>query len=161
MGRIALRGVVVAALTGLLLYSVAKYPWEAKRDSWAQDPPYSYDVHKPDAELAADAFVEIAASKVDAAQGYLERKPFVLADEWQRHFFLPPSFQCSSNTRPYLVRALFSTMSHGVFTIQRFGSTLYVSHDSIGRPAEIRRTALVVCLDFLPTEVFNGVSRAE
>src|SRR5262249_35921684 len=70
------------------------------------------------------------------------------------------SFVCPSFTQPFLVRALYVNGASGHFSVHKLdklGSNLLVSHESLGEPSGMLRTALVVCLAVKPSEIFPSV----
>ena len=105
-------------------------------------------------------FFEISASRRDAAESMLESQEFV--QKWQDDikYFGQKNFQCESPKQPYLIRALYSNGTGGKFLLKKIGDSVLVSHVSLGRSSSTQKTALIVCLDFQPKEIFNQISGA-
>lgn len=114
----------------------------------------------PAETIPASQFFEIAVSREATAEEWLKDSDAVLINNDDIGYFGHRDFQCSGSKFPYLVRAEYMNGGTGNFMVKRFGAALLVAHGSLGPSSVTRRSALVVCLDFRPTEVFGELSGA-
>ena len=114
----------------------------------------------PVEDIPESDFFEVAASKEDTAEYWLKDKTVLPQSQDDVRFFGQKNFQCSAPKHLYLVRAEYENGGTGSFMLKRYGSNLLVAHGSLGSASEIQRSALVVCLSFLPTGVFSEISGA-
>lgn len=133
---------------------------DADRDSWAQGARGNLSEAGPEEPIPDERFFEISASKLDTAEYWLEDKPFLALDKEGISYFGQHNFACPAGTAPYLIRAVYENGGTGGFSIIRHGTTLLVRHYSLGRASKMRRTGLVACLDFKPTEIFHALGGA-
>ncbi len=133
---------------------------DADRDPWAQGARGSLSEAGPAEPIPDERFFEVPASKLDTAEYWLEDKPFLALDTDGIRYFGQHNFACPERTAPYLIRAVYENGGTGGFSIIRHGTTLLVRHYSLGRASKMRRTGLVVCLDFKPTEIFHALGGA-
>src|SRR5579863_3661161 len=130
---------------------VAPLAVASDEDSWLRRPPTTITTRH---EIPTTAIFGVPASLTAIAQELLADKPVVVL---QRGYLTQMNFHCSEGTHPYLVRALYEHGSTGIFHVYSHGQTLWVLHEALGPIAEKHRSALVVCLDSQPAEVFVSV----
>jgi hypothetical protein len=109
--------------------------------------------------VAADAFFEVPASKLGAAEAYLSKLTSVEDAQAAGHFGRP-EFKCGAPSRIYLIRALYENGGTGVFELYWAGAVLVVSHSSLGAERAPERSALVACLSKPPSNVYSSISGA-
>jgi len=129
-------------------------------DDWSHPIPDSARWENPAEKIPEAAFFEVVASKQRAAEHRLiDREARALSDN-EVAYFGGRDFRCMEHRSPYLIRARYENGGTGNFTIERFGQHLLVSHGSLGEPSGVKRSALVVCLDFRPAHVYTQLSGA-
>ncbi len=131
-----------------------------KPDAWYNPAPEGLLRATPHAELPAARFFEVAASRLDAAESDLASQPLLAQVAATLDYWGQRNFACPAASHPYLVRALYQNGGTGAFSVARYGNALLVAHGALGAPSVMRRTALVVCLDFEPAHVYHGLSGA-
>ncbi len=132
----------------------------AETDSWFQPAPETLRDTRPSESIPAVKFFEVAASKVTTAEFWLADKPVMPLGQESPGYFGQHNFSCPAPARPYLVRALYRNGETGTFYLTRYDAALLVLHRSFGMPSSMQRTALVICLDFEPTDVYHSLSTA-
>lgn len=98
-------------------------------------------------------FFEVAASKEGTAEYWLKDRDVRSQTNADVKFFGQRNFGCAAPKELYLVRAEYENGGTGSFMLTRYGSNLLVAHGSLGPASGVRRSALIVCLDFRPTAV--------
>lgn len=111
-------------------------------------------------QVRGDAFFEVPASRLDAAESALRDAPVVVADERAAAYYGHPGFACVAPAKPYLVRVLSRNGATGSFLLLRAGTALVVAHAALGQPGPTRRSALVACLAARPSAVYSSLSTA-
>ena len=144
----------IAVLSFLLLpYICAAAPSESV--SKQRTPTVTPANKIPDAD-----FFEVSASKLDTAKFWLKDKPALLQSQEEIEFFGQKNFRCSAEKWPYLIAVKYQNGGTGSFELERSGSEILVHHSSLGRASAEQQTALIVCLDFRPTQVISSMSGA-
>lgn len=115
---------------------------------------------EPMRDIPRSDFFEIVVSRESAAEELLKNGPAVSVGSAEIQYFGQSTFHCGDGKAPYLIRAEFMNGATGDFMVRRFGSALLVGYGSLGPSSAVKRTALVVCLDFQPAKVFSGLSGA-
>lgn len=123
--------------------------WTATRGRWSDVE--AGEVEKP---IGEEHVFEVVFSKEPVTRALLE-KPFLLVEDRHARSYTGPYFECSSGRRPYLVRAVYGQV--GDFSVSRLADALIVTHSSVMDRPTFHKSALVVCLDFEPIEVFHQV----
>ncbi len=144
----------------LSLTACASSPNARDVDSWFHGAPSSFYAPNAGIPLSTDRFYEISASNLATAEYWLENDSFFKLDQLNARGFGQSNFSCPDSTVPYLIRAVYENGGTGAFTLARVGTALWVRHHSLGRASKMYRTALVVCLDFTPTELFHSIGLA-
>ena len=63
--------------------------------------------------------------------------------------------------QPYLVRAMYGQAGTGSYHVYRRGSDIVVFHGSLGRTSACTESALIVSLEFAPSELYVELSISE
>ena len=108
--------------------------------------------------IPRDSFFEVPASKLATVEFWLADKSS-LAQE-NASYFGRADFKCSPGSALYLIRASYFNGGTGDFQIQWAGTTLVVSHGSLGTATNMSKSALVACLSKKPTAIYSSVSAA-
>jgi hypothetical protein len=69
--------------------------------------------------------------------------------------------QCKKGIKHFLVRAVSGASGTGGFSVFHKGTTLYITHVSVGNELSVANTALLLELSFKPTAVFTWASGAK
>jgi hypothetical protein len=138
-------------MLGLLFssYAVATGP-----DAWLQPLPQSLRSAPNQERISEELFFEVQASKEGAAESYLAQKPIIPQTQDNVRWYGQRRFQCPEGATPYLVRAVYVNGGTGGFSVSRIGTSLVVSHGSLGHNYGAHRSALIVCLTSQPTDVY-------
>jgi len=133
-------------------------------DEWFNAFPGRYSLRNetPVTSISRSQFFEVAASIEAAAESQLATASALPLSAGDLASYGPPSFRCSESTHPYLVRAVYDNGGTGHFQLTTYGTTLFIVHESLGKPTGMRRTALVVCLTSTtaPTAVYHSLGGA-
>ena len=108
------------------------------------------------AQVSESDFFEVSASTLETAQSWLAKKAAMRLSQNDVELFGQKNFHCVQSKQPYLTLAKYEN-GNGSFHLSTTNSALLIVHTSLGHASGVRQTALVVCLDFLPTEVFSRV----
>ena len=136
----------------IVLILVSFVSTAAGAEAWLREwPPTSGEV------LPSNRIFEIPHSLYSDAEALLSEKAAILLGN---NYFPGVHFVCPKSTGAYLVRALYEHPSNGIFEVRRSASVLLIRHFALGGKSELHRSALIVCLDFVPTDVFVGVHGA-
>jgi hypothetical protein len=108
-------------------------------------------------EIPPDRVIEIPHSLFENAQELLKEKSFIPIGS---NYFPGFRYNCPSSTNAYLVRALYEHATTGTFLISRSGNDLLVRHYALGPQSQLHRSALVVCLDFVPAQAYVATGGA-
>lgn len=112
-------------------------------------------------DIPPSKFIEIPASKRDVAERWLSVVQYKILDKSKINYIGISSLRCDTPGNIYLIRALFAGGGGGAFYVSRFDSNLLVSYESLGDGASGEtRTAIAICLNFQPEEVFIQVGGA-
>ena len=143
--------IVAVILFGFALSSTA---CARSLEQWRN--PFLLNMHtaKIIAEIPRSSVAEVAASKLEDAAQRLSSQPIIPQESYDAEHFGQPTFTCKAPARLYLVRAVYTNGSTGGFHLQRVENTLWVAHSSLGVSSGDHRSALLVCLDFTPEQVF-------
>jgi hypothetical protein len=114
----------------------------------------------PASQFPDSDFFEVSASRLDTAKVWLRDEPALLLSQREIEFFGQKNFHCSTEKRPYLIVANYRNGGTGSFGFERSDSTILVHHSSLGPASAPLQTALIVCLDFQPTQVISHISGA-
>jgi hypothetical protein len=147
-------------LAVLLVVSIliGNYCYAAPPGRWLEPAPASIGPSNKWMAISANAFFEVPASKLAAAESWLSERP-ILSQEGAS-FFGRPDFKCASFSKLYLVRAFYVNGGTGRFGLYWAGSALVVSHESLGPARDPSQSALVVCLARKPTAIYSLISGA-
>ncbi len=126
----------------------------ASLEKWRN--PFALNMHtaKVVVQIPRTSVAEVAASKLEDAVQRLSSQPIIPQEPYDAEHFGHPTFVCQSPTRLYLVRAVYTNGSTGGFHLQRVENALWVAHSSLGASTGDHRTALLVCLNFSPEQVY-------
>ncbi len=108
-------------------------------------------------DIPFDRVIEVPHSLFEYAESLLKDEPFLRIGN---DYFPGFRYKCPSSTTAYLVRALYEHPSNGMFSAKRSGDDLLVRHYALGSKADLHRSALVVCLDFEPNQVYVATGGA-
>ena len=120
---------------------------------------YALRNETPVTVVDASQFFEVSASMEPSAEVELATTPSKALNVSDVRFYGSSSFKCIDSAFPYLVRAVYVNGGTGRFKVSTYGTTLSITHDSMGKPTEMHRTALVVCLSSKtrPTTVYHSI----
>ncbi len=138
-------------LVGLWLFSGSA----VAADRWLSPPPDR--VASKLVELQRDAFAEVPISAFSLAEAQLDRSSIVPLADYGAQTYKVEHLKCVAPNRLYLVRALYGNPSTGAFWLYRLDHELVVMHMYLGAGVTLRHSALVVCLDFKPTQIYVSV----
>lgn len=116
----------------------------------------------PIRDIPEEDFFEVSTSKSMVAREWLKDASYRSLGYSDAKYLGIGNISCREPRQIYLVRALYNSDGAGSFAIRRFGSNLLVVHDVLGSSSvgKAEKTALVVCLDFQPSDVFGELSGA-
>jgi hypothetical protein len=140
--------------TFLFSFALSSTACAGSLEQWRN--PFALDMNtaKVVAQLPRTSVAEVTASKLEDAEQRLASQPIIPQEPYDAEHFGQPAFACQPSTRLYLVRAVYTNGSTGGFHLQRVENTLWVAHSSLGASSGDHRSALLVCLDFSPEQVF-------
>jgi hypothetical protein len=143
--------------TLIALYFLCGTAYAEQANSWFHPLPQDMNSASKTVQIPEERFFEVTASKEATAEYWLTEKTYISQTSKDFDFFGQHNFHCPSSTKPYLVRAVYENGGTGHFNVERRGSALLISHMSLGGASKMFRTALMVCLDFQPTEVYHEI----
>ena len=143
---------IVAAL--IFAFALPSTACACGPEQWRK--PFTLDMNTPKVvvQIPGTSVAEVATSKLDDAVQRLSSQPIIPQEPYDAEHFGQPSFACQPSTRLYLVRAVYTNGSTGGFHLQRVENALWVAHSSLGVSSGDHRSALLVCLDFTPEQVY-------
>lgn len=147
----------IAALTLIVLSFPAL---AAPQEKWLAPLPASAGGWASWVHIPSDAFFEVPADKLAAAERRLSAEAFLTQKHSDLQYFNHPNFNCPSSTKPYLVRAYTNGNTNGAFSLHWVGPDLVVSYGSLGGGNPPVKSALVACLSKSPRTVFSALSSA-
>jgi len=143
-------GVALCILTYLHLRSGSK---------WIDEPPESF--FSGSVELPLDDIYEVPQSKfLTARMNYLSDAWIVEVDEDLAKYFIGPHFSRKPGQRTYLARAVCGNGGTGGYFLRRNGSVLLTTHSSLGGRGHLTLAAVVLNVDFKPSQYFVDVGFA-
>ena len=101
----------------------------------------------------------VHSKRNDAVLKRLTDSAFAPLTTDQAEFFTGSYFSCREMTSPYLIRAPFSY--GGKFTVMVRNGDVLVDHFEMGHSSPINHSALVVCLERSPGEIYSSVNVTE
>ena len=144
----------------LLLAALPVLALASDSDSWLTSSSPEIGHARIIKEIPAGLYFEVPVSLFEVAEIRLEKKWVVPLSNIDLKWFSRGHFSCPSTTVPSLVRAVYSNGGTGGYYLQRTDASLWVAHQSLGVSTGERRSALLVCLDFKPSQVFVTSSGA-
>jgi len=112
-------------------------------------------------QVPFEDYAEVPHSMFEIVEGDLRAAAFKPLSDAQAAYYTSNKFSCKPAFKPYLVRGMYQNPGTGGFFLSRLGTTLFVDHSSLGPPdGPPQKSALVVCLDFVPTKVVVDTSGA-
>src|ERR1700755_124274 len=93
-------------LAHLGLLALVLFAHQATYAAWLDQVPAATEAAQNPRELSPDAFFEVPASKLAAAEFYLSKEASV-EDPAAASYFGRPEFKCGPPSRVYLMRALY------------------------------------------------------
>lgn len=145
---------LLAALPGLAFAS------DSDSDSWLTSSAPEIGHARVIKEIPTELYFEVPVSLLDVAEIRLEKESVVPLSNIDLKWFSRGHFSCPSTTVPSLVRAVYSNGGTGGYYLQRTDASLWVAHQSLGVSTGEHRSALLVCLEFKPSQVFVTSSGA-
>lgn len=145
-----------------LLFLTTGTPPKGDGVKWLSSPPSG--VFSPDQalDIGEDDVYEVVASKKDVAILLDLRDRRCIAITLQRaKYFTGNYYKCPNGKTPYLVRAVYGQGGTGHYFVRRNGKQLLVEHGSLGQQKLANKSALIVNLEFEPTNIYTIVSMAE
>ena len=136
---------------GLLFSS---YALAAGPEAWLRPLPRSLRNAPGEERISEELFFEVQASKEGTAETHLAKEQIIPQTQDDIRWYGQRRFQCPTGATPYLVRAVYINGGTGGFSVSRVGTSLVISHGSLGHNYGAHRSALVVCLTFQPTDVY-------
>ena len=97
-------------------------------------------------------YYEVVASRVDVATtGDLIKNEFLPITEEYAKYLCGTHYSCPKGQRPFLFRGVYGSGGTGTFHVKKLSEArVLVYHHSLGASFSVRRTALVVNVDFIP-----------
>ena len=114
-------------------------------------------------EMVADGqFYEVAASKLPRQLDLLGNADFVeLPYDANAGYLAPTDRACKPPRRLLLLRATYINGGTGSFNLYWQGSSLIVSHSSLGTPTAPHVSALIACVDRVPVRIYAWVTSGD
>lgn len=144
----------------IFLLLTATSAFSAPPKAWLEPVPASVLARHDWVEVAPSSFFEVSASKLYTAEVWLADVSFLEQAQSGVAYFGRADFTCPATTKPYLVRAVYINGGTGSFSLEWAGSSLIVSHVSLGPGGTPSRSALMACLSQAPSAVFSSLSGA-
>lgn len=138
--------------------SVAPPPIAKPSIDWLEPVPSTLGYAYKWTPAADDSFFEIPVSQLDTAEYWLRDTTLLPQNSGDQ--FGRPDFVCQGPSKLYLVRASYINGGTGSFILYWAGSALIIAHGSLGHSGPTNKSALVACLDKVPTAVYGSVSSA-
>ncbi|WP_257385552.1 hypothetical protein [Tahibacter caeni] len=152
---------IAFSVVSLLLIAFAKFCSAAVEGAgWLSSSTLEVRAQTPQEEIKERNFFEVSFSKFDDARRRLDSVPFSTVGNAAIDFFGQRNFRCEEGRQAYLVRAIYANGSTGKYYVRRYGSSLLITHASLGEASAVKQSALVVCLDFEPTAVYGEINGA-
>jgi hypothetical protein len=111
-------------------------------------------------QVPEQLFFEVAHSKAGTAIDWLTNRFAISLSHDDVQFFGQNNFDCPRALSPFLIRASYMHGGTGNFMLEKVGSDIIVIHASLGPIGPVHRTALVACLDVMPTKIFQSLPGA-
>ncbi len=129
--------------------------------AWVRDPP-STPVReaKIQQNVSQKNIFEVPVSEFSDAEQRLLEKPIVRVRDDELASITSDHFSCSYPEMGFLVRAVYENAVSGRYRVQRFDSSIWIVYSSLGPASGVHRSALFVCLDFEPDDVFVSTDGA-
>ena len=151
-------GLVAGLILGVVL-SVVVYLHVTSGSKWLDEPPNSF--FSASVELPREDIFEVPESRFLTARiNYLSEAAIVEIDEDLAKYFTGPYFSRKPGQRTYLARAVCGNGGTGGYLLRRNGSALLTTHSSLGGRGHLSLGAVVVNVDFVPSEYFVDVGFA-
>ena len=150
-----MKHVITAAF---LFYSTLLFAHE--EESWEKPITLDARASGPIREIPKTDYFEVAASIVQSAIASLSDRSARSIGQESVGYYGSLLFECKRPKYPFLVRATYQNGGTGTFSLTSYGTTLLVSHDSLGAPSKSYKTVIVVCLEAKPSDVFMQLSGA-
>ena len=146
-------------LSALLLIALAGSAGDS--DTWIRDPApgQARDAETRQSISRSNVF-EVPTSMLGTAFARLDKEPIVALDDNETRSIGRGHFRCIYPEKPYLVRAVYENGGTGVYGAERIDDALWVTHSSLGPASGVHRSALLVCLDYKPRQLFVSLSGA-
>ena len=122
--------------------------------AWVNSLPADFHKAKVLRPIPRDQFFEVPVSMFELAEERLTKSAVIPQESYDIEAFGLRSFSCPTKTRPFLVRAIYENGRTGGYHLQQIDSALWVGHESLGAGTSKHRSALIVCLDFNPKEIY-------
>lgn len=129
----------------------------SETDVWLSPPAQGFRTQVPIEDVNSSDFFEVALSKFETAKNRLGSTAFLMIGNAAIDHFGQRNFRCGEGKQAYLVRAIYMNGSTGQYHVKRYGSSLLVTHGSLGVASGEKRSALVVCLNFEPVAVYGEI----
>lgn len=146
------------AISLFLTAAVIHVAYGAPQDSWINPITFAARSELPILDLPSLEFAEISVSTKRTAENWLSERKFRAIESRDIEFFGQAAFSCVAQKKPFLIRAVYANGGSGRFLVRRYGENLQVSYDTLGSASEAQRSALIVCLEFEPKDIYNIVS---
>jgi hypothetical protein len=139
--------------TALLLLALATATAQAEPEWLPRSLPADDPIDRI-TRIDSAAYFEVPVSRLGAAEKWLAESGFISLEPQLVTFLGRAGFKCHLSASLFLTRALFSTGGTGEFYLRWSGPDLVVAHTSLGQSSTPERTALVVCLERPPREIY-------
>lgn len=106
-------------------------------------------------------FHEVVAHEALAAVYSLDKDAFREISPDEAKLYTGAVFKPETGEKLYLVRAAFHPSGTGDYEVLELGSQLLVSYDCLGHHISPEKSALVIALDKVPSDIFIEIHMAE
>ena len=106
--------------------------------------------------LSSDINCEIVASKVDLAIQELEANNFISINEYQLRSYIGENCKLPKSKVYVLARGLYFCCN-GSFGVAQIDNSIFVAYSGLGKTPKFKRSAVVIALSELPSNVYTGV----
>jgi hypothetical protein len=146
-----------------LLTSISAFAATDDAQSWVSSPPadrVSYE-HRG-SQLEESCIFEVTVSKFDLAYSqYLFAAPIAAITVEQAKMYAGAAYNCSESKHPYLIRGVYFNGGTGGFSAYHWGRNIWIFHGCLAGGENLKKSALVVNLDFNPERVYVSAAVSE
>src|SRR6185369_6094341 len=150
--RRKMRNLVTQVFVGLIAFGTT---WAAqpKPKDWLSSHSHIEDFQKGAQQVSETSFFEVRVTRLWTAVDSLSDRQVLPLSEDLARYYAGPLYRSEDGKKPYLVRGLFANYT-GSHTLYSRGSSLLITHSSLGHSFEPQFSPLVVNLPSEPKKVF-------